>query len=234
MKLAALKSKAGPLPVWAWSLIVGLVLAIGIYYVRGKSQINNANIDPTAQVPTDPYAAFANYSAAPTTAPTDQGSSGSYETNQSWLAKGVALITGKNLGTALDAQNALTAYMNNGGTLTAAQTKLVNSVLQALGLPPEGVYGNPSGTNPAPPVTTPPPTGGGTKPPTPAKKQVRNYIRSNTDGSIAVVYTDGTKGEFTNMKAYTTFSAKHPAGALNGVTRTIYDSFPTAEKNPTW
>lgn len=212
----ALKEKAGPLPVWTWAVIVGLILALIMYYLRGRSQVNNvsASTDPNATVSTDPYAAFANYSAAPTTQPTtDQGASGSYETNQSWLAKAVTYLATKGI-LPLDAQSALNAYLSGGGTLTYQQSQIVNQALNQFGLPPDQVYGNPT-SSPKPNPT------------------VVRYIRS-TEGSIAAVYADNTKGEFTNMASYTSFSAKHPAGALQPVSRTEYDSYATAERNPTW
>jgi hypothetical protein len=216
---AALKSKAGPLPVWVWALLTGLVLALIMFYLRGKSQVNAAQ-NPNASVSTDPYAAFDNYSAAPTSVTPDanQGASGSYETNQSWIAKAVAWLTSTQNVSGLDAQNALTAYTTGGGALNATQTDIVNRALNQFGLPPEQVYGNPSGTAPTPPNAHP---------------TVQSYIR-NPVGSISVVYNNGTKGEFSSLTAYQAFSAKHPAGPYQNVTKEAYASIPTSERNPSW
>lgn len=216
---AALKSKAGPLPVWVWALIVGLILAFFMFYVHGRSKVNAvtpaSSTDPNAAVSTDPYAAFANYAAAPTTQPTtDQGASGSYETNQSWIAKVIAYLSTKGY-QPLDVQNALNAYTTGGGVLDYNQTQIVNAALSQFGTPPDQVYGNPTPTN--------------TKP----KPTVVRYIRSS-NGSIAAQYSDGTKGEFNNMAAYTSFSASHPAGALQPVTPQEYAQYAVSETNPSW
>ena len=211
----ALGKKAGPLPIWVWAVMTGLLLALIMFYLRGRSQVNNTQ-NPNATVSTDPYAAFANYSAAPTTQPTtDQGASGSYETNQSWIAKAVAWLTSTQNVTGLDAQNALTAYTTGGAPLTPTQTDIVNRALNQFGLPPEPVYGNPSGTS-------------GSAHPT-----VQSYIR-NPNNSISAVFNNGTKGEFTNLAAYQAFSAKHPAGPWQQVTAEAYSSIPTSETNPSW
>lgn len=214
--MAALKSKAGPLPVWAWAVVVGLILALIMYYIRGRAQVNKVtpSTDPNATVSTDPYSAFANYAAAPTTQPvTDQGASGSYETNQSWLAKAVTWLATKGF-SPLDAQSALNNYLNGGSVLSYADSQAVNQALSQFGLPPDGVLGNPT-SSPKP------------------KPTVVRYIRSS-NGSIAVLYSDNTKGEFTNMANYASFSSKHPAGALQSVSAEEYSGYATAETNPTW
>jgi hypothetical protein len=214
-----LKEKAGPLPIWGWALITAF-LGIGLfYYMHGRSKVANSGTSTTAQVPTDPYAAFANYSAAPTSVtPTDQGASGSYETNQSWLSKAVYWLTQQGKGTALDSQAALNNYLNNGTVLDQGQTQLVNAALDQFGLPPQPVFGAPSGTNPTPPSANP---------------TVQGYIRS-PNGSISAVFTNGTKGEFSSNSAYTTFSAAHPAGPWQQVSADYYTRIPTASTNPSF
>jgi hypothetical protein len=213
MDLAALKKKTGPLPMWAWALVVGLILSLIMFYLRGKSKIN-ATPNPSATVSTDPYAAFENYAAAPTTQPTaDQGPSGTYETNQSWMAKAIAFLTTKGI-QPLDAQAALNNYLNNGGALSYGDSQIVNQALSQFGLPPDGVYGSPSAS------------------PKPNPTVVR-YIRSS-NGSIAAVFNDNTKAEFTSMAQYTSFSARHPAGALQGVSPEEYATYPVSQTNPSW
>lgn len=186
---ATLTKKLGPLPVWGWGVIAGVVILVGYYYYSNNKKAANAGEADVVISSDDLFKSIAGGSGgvggsggATSTEPVN------YETNTSWRQKGVALLIGSGV-SPLKAQAALDNYIQ-GNPLTSEQAGYVNTVITALGLPPDGTFGIPSVlgapaatpaptptvTPPAPTVAPPAPTGAtgatsaraGTPAPTPA------------------------------------------------------------------
>lgn len=133
----AFSKKVGPLPVWAWGLIVGALIVAYMWY-RNRSSASNG-VASTLAGTTDPYgnaglytgndanAANANLATAST--------SKAIRTNAAWVRQAIQYMTGKGRNP-LAVQRALTAYLA-GRTLTEKQDKIVSEVLTHVGTPPK-------------------------------------------------------------------------------------------------
>jgi nucleoid-associated protein YgaU len=172
----ALTKKIGPLPGFAWLLIV-VGAAYGWYYWKGGHSVG-ASAPAPASLSTDTGAGTYTGATTDTTGSTFNGSvsttpagAAPATTNAQW-ARNVAdgLITsGAN---PTDVENALSAYLN-GQTLTPTQNAIINTALRQYGQPPEGIIAVHS---PAP-VAAPKPVAAPGKPapkpvPKPAPKPV--------------------------------------------------------------
>jgi LysM repeat protein len=155
-ELDQLKGKLGPLPVWGWGLIGGVVIGGYMYYRKRKAAAATANTNAGSQ-----------YSG--TNDSSNGGSAGELATTQGNAASG-SNVTGTLAGWAsqavnwligqgsnpTDASNAISAYIN-GQTLTPAQETMVNNSLTEFGAPPSGVLpvNVATTTTTSTPVTTP-------------------------------------------------------------------------------
>lgn len=138
----ALTKKIGPLPGFAWLLIV-VGGAYGYYYWKGGHSVG-ASAPAPASLSTDAGAGSYTGATTDTTGNTFSGAvsttpagAAASTTNAQW-ARNVAdgLITsGAN---PTDVENALSAYLN-GQTLSATQNAIVNTALRQYGQPPEGI-----------------------------------------------------------------------------------------------
>ena len=159
--------KLGPLPVWGWGVILG-VLVLGVYYYENNKQkaANAAVVSATTTGDNLAAGLVDNTSTDPTdglTGLTDQNTGttsgtlgSSLQTNSQWESSAVSWLSGHGY-SPLVAQSALEAYLN--GTLDNSNTNYVgavNAAIQNFGLPPEGTFSSPSATDPG---TTPAPTG---------------------------------------------------------------------------
>lgn len=151
------KGKIGPLPAWVWGLILG-ALIVAWMWVRRRNQTaasNTAAAQTDAVQETSPNSqllAGINTSGIPLSSLTGATTvpDAPNQTNASWLAQGI--MKGSDLGyTPLDTETALRNYLN-GTSLTPTQTQIVNSILSALGTPPQGINGTPSQTTTQPSV----------------------------------------------------------------------------------
>lgn len=134
------KGKLGPLPVWAWGAIVGVIAVAYIWY-SGRSD-NGASDGVQAAsdaVGTGADAAFDAIDGAfkPTASGSSLNTGDAEETadsNTAWGMRAVQHLIG--LGTApITAQQAVTAYLN-GDPMTTEQQALVNAAIGAVGQPP--------------------------------------------------------------------------------------------------
>lgn len=166
-----LAAKVGPLPAWAWGGLIGV--GVLMYSYSRSATTRAANATPVTIDPID--AAFAPGTANGTSLATT-ASTGPLDTNQAWLVRGVQTATGMG-SSAVDSTTALQTYLD-GGQLTYNQGQLLDKVLIAIGLPPNGAD--------TPRVTakeTPPVTGG-----------LTGFVRFVRDdrGVVWGVYADGT------------------------------------------
>jgi phage tail protein X len=151
---ATVTHKIGPMPGWAWVVIVAGVA--WVYYLwRKKGTVSpsgavqqTANTSSTTNgvgwggdgtIPT---------LSAPGTVVTSNGTPGS-TTNAQWSRNVVNSLIAGGADPAL-ANNALTTYLS-GGTLSTAQQSIVDTALTKYGAPPEGLI--PMNNAPAAPVT---------------------------------------------------------------------------------
>lgn len=182
-----LTAKLGPLPVYAWGLIIGAIFVVFMYFGKRKGGTEDTE-EATSQARTIDLNNFAPTSGIPNSGP---GTIIEPEetTNAVWLAQSLALLMGRGI-SPIDGQVALMNYLN-GLALTAEQQKLVNIALAKYGLPPQGVDAIPTKVPTATTPTTPAP--GVTPTPAPAARYVT--IEGDPDGGR--IYRAETNGTFT-------------------------------------
>lgn len=150
-----LTKKIGPLPVWAYGAILGVGLIAYMWWSSNSAASSATTTATTETVPDD--VSGTGLSAASDDTSSDVGATGTtLLTNALWEAQALADLAGSGV-SPLTAQVALENYLN-GVALTSQQQSIVNTVLTAIGPPPEGVAGTPILTAP---------TGGGTTTTTP-------------------------------------------------------------------
>lgn len=137
---ADLTKKMGPLPVWAWALLVGGGIGFYLYVKRTKSgTVNTA--DSTAAAAgtgfgtTNPGAG--NVSASSGGTDTSVTPTGVILTNQQWSVKAQSMLIAFGYDPAT-VSAALANYLG-GNDLTAQQNAIVNEALRAAGPTPESV-----------------------------------------------------------------------------------------------
>jgi hypothetical protein len=174
----AITDKLGPLPVYAWGAIAGLVIAGGSFLLRrNRPAIESSpagelgsSVSPApapASIPATSSAA-GSFMAAGTYVPPsgnvpyspDSPSSSSSPMaptdNAEWVRMGATLVTARNTGlTSSSVYDALNLY-TDGAELTDAQAAIVELAIRAVGVPPYTVPPIRIRTNTPPPATTAP------------------------------------------------------------------------------
>ena len=140
--------RLGGLPVWVWSAILGGALILMVAWSRHR-----AGAVP-AKGTTSPTGAQVPLGGGALPEPSTRGGGGAgaygggagavtgasdYTSNQTWLAQGLTLLGGQGVAP-LQAESALTRYLNGGG-LTAGEQDWINRVISAKGLAPQGTAG---------------------------------------------------------------------------------------------
>jgi hypothetical protein len=147
-----LTKKIGPLPVWAYGAILGVGLIAYMWWSSNSAASSATTTAATTETVPDDVSGTG-LSAASGDTSTDVGATGTtLLTNALWEAQALADLAGSGV-SPLTAQVALENYLN-GVALTPAQQSIVNTVLTAIGAPPEGVAGTPILTPPAGTGTT--------------------------------------------------------------------------------
>lgn len=142
-----LKQKAGPLPVWAWGVIVGVIVVAGMYWYSSKSASNGSVTDDSellAYPDLDGGSGDGSGSNTGTVVTGGTGSSGAQEFTSSlaWMTYAVAALI-KDGFSPLAVQSALSKYLS-GDTLSASEQQIVNIAITRYGMPPFGTDGPPS------------------------------------------------------------------------------------------
>jgi len=158
-----LKQKAGPLPVWAWGVILGVVVVAASYWYSSKSKASSAGDGADGGAGSlvaypdldggngDGSGSNSGTVVTGTDAPTS--SAPQFSSNAAWMTYVVAKLTAEG-NSPLTTQVALLNYLS-GKPLSAAEQALVNQAIGRFGLPPNGVDMIPT-LNPEPvPVKTP-------------------------------------------------------------------------------
>lgn len=187
-----LKGKLGPLPVWAWGVIVGLVLVAGvfIYSRRSSSDDGTPSIQGTAIDPQGYQTAGISGGSASSSDPTPDTTTPDYESNASWLNKASADVADFLGGSPSAIYAALRKYLT-GETVTSAERKYIDAALTRTGNPPEGTYGVSDTVDPKP--VTPKPT------PKPKPKPIKSlgYALVDPGGGgqkgVFEIYDDGSQ-----------------------------------------
>lgn len=203
--LNALTHKIGPLPGFAWVLIVG-GLAYGVYWWRSRGTASSiapgatvSATDGTVTGISDGSGGFGggsgvsggSYSGQVNTLPVGQAA---VTNNAQWAATaGNALIAAGQDPSAVS--NALSKYLN-GGTLTAQEQAIVNIAVRQYQLPPEGVLPIKAPAPVAPVVTVKPAPVVAPKPvapkPAPAKPVPKPAPKPAAPKPVAVTYHNYT------------------------------------------
>lgn len=155
----------GPLPVWAWGVIGGILVIAYLWWtqwrhsdsssVSGKDEPANA-LDLLPDQLLNPEA------------PQSTQQSSSFASNFTWLAQGVKLGIAMGF-SPLTVEQALRAYLD-GGSITSQQKLIIDAVIAQIGLPPDGTAGNVTIIPDPPPAPEKPEQPKPTTPPaTPAK-----------------------------------------------------------------
>lgn len=132
-----LTQKLGPLPVWGWGAIVGIVVLVG-YFLYSRASGSSGAGSASAGSSLDPQG----YQTAGI-----QGGSASntadvpaIPSNQSWLAKAAKLVADTLSQSPSQVYNALKKYLQ-GSPLTSQEQSWVDEALSRTGVPPEGTQG---------------------------------------------------------------------------------------------
>lgn len=128
-----LQRKLGPFPVWAWGVLLG-GLAIAWLYLSDAGILSPA--EDTSGEPAGEGAYGSDFSTVPIV-PEETETDAPEATNLEWLTQAVNAATGSGIATAVEAQTALSKYLE-GAQLTAAEGRILNEVLGLIGLPPQG------------------------------------------------------------------------------------------------
>lgn len=161
-KPADIKAKLGPLPVWVWGVLVGVVILGVVYYRRAEAKTAAADttangVSVSGEDLTSDLAGAASdgTTGASATDGTDLTTSSTVgQTNASWESDALAWLSSHGF-SPLVAQNALETYLE--GTLSStdsAAVGAVNAAIQNFGLPPEGVFATPTVTSTTPTTVT--------------------------------------------------------------------------------
>lgn len=149
--------KIGGLPVWAWSLIIGLVFVAAMYWYRMRASsgtVQSSGVGASRATGTGALDSLVggsgtlagSGSGVGTTTPREPESA--FTSNSTWLAQGVALLGGQGVAP-LDAERSLTNYLT-GGNLIPSEASWVNRVIASKGLAPQGTAGMSTVGTPAP------------------------------------------------------------------------------------
>lgn len=136
------KAKIGPLPAWAWGLIVGALFVVWMWVSQRNS---SSEVEVTESAPSDAdyggSVVEGSYGSDFSTVPVvPSGGAGEVasETNADWLRKAIAAVVDQGTVSTLSAQTALQKYLA-GQKLSAGETSIVNAATAKVGIPPEGV-----------------------------------------------------------------------------------------------
>ena len=148
------KGKLGPLPVWAWGAIIGVIVIAYVWFSGRTDESPDAETE-TAATPTPTIGLGDAIDGAFLPGTANGGGGGAtgiaetVGTGTGWVVPGDVALIGK--GTApLTAQAAISKYLDE-TTLTAAEGALVNTAIGLVGQPPESV-GIPKVSAPTPTV----------------------------------------------------------------------------------
>lgn len=163
------REKLGPLPVWAWGIIGG-VIVVGGYYV-----LNRGGNDGDQSVTVLDPSGYQTSGIQGGSASIDETQS--IDNNMLWLTRSARQVSGALSKSPSEVYAALQKWLS-GQTITDVEKGYVDTALQQSGNPPEGTQG-------VSPVTV---TG---------NRQVKYYRTSANTGRRYVIYTDGTFRELT-------------------------------------
>lgn len=177
------KDKVAGLPVWAWALVLGLVMVAVMYWMRARQAAGTATDAAPVYDALDTEGSLGTATGTDAPAPVDPEIV--YGSNRTWEAQAISIITALGV-SPLKAQRAVEAYLN-GDPLNWEQAIWINTAIAAKGLPPEGTNGvSPETPKPQPkPTPKPSPNPGPTKPKPPAPNKSKRVPKTGHGHSVA-------------------------------------------------
>lgn len=146
-------AKLGPLPVWAWGAIIGLLLLAFVWFSRsGGSTAATDTASGTTDAEASPLFPSSSNTVPSDTDTTAGSTDTTTSTNSYWLTQGSAFAVSRGYSPTA-AIAALTKWLN-GDTITADEQRIVDAVVKQIGAPPEGTSGT-STVTPAPTTAKP-------------------------------------------------------------------------------
>lgn len=132
--------KAGPLPVWAWGVLIGGAFVLWYWFRQGSSVSTETAEDGSTGTVATPSGDFSVVPVLP-----EGGNDVQDEhTNAEWLAQASNAVANSGV-SYVAAQTALMKFLN-GGTLSVQEQAIVDKARQLVGPPPEGTMGIPEVT----------------------------------------------------------------------------------------
>lgn len=154
-----LTGKLGPLPVWAWGGILGVVV-LGVYLFRQRASGSTTAPDSTDGSALDAIG-YATGGLGKPAADTDNASSnasGSPTDSTSWISGAATAVAAQSTASAAAVLATLQRYVYQGGSFTAQEQKWIDTAINLKGAPPQGTNGDVTFQKPttSTPVTTTP------------------------------------------------------------------------------
>lgn len=195
-----LKAKLGPLPVWAWGVIVGVLALIGyfVFYRRAgaasEASVTSANID-----------AMGYSTSGLSGGPQGDNYAAPVENNMTWLTRVSRSVADTLAASPVEVYNALYKFVT-GQDLTAKEKTYVDKGIEIGMSPPEGTQGIGKIL---------------------AEPSIMNYPRSSVgvirrqgSGDVAILYADQTK-KLLSVSDYVSMGSPPP----NVLPDSVYDSY---------
>lgn len=139
MDLSTIKEKLGPLPIWAWGVIVGVILLLA-YYIYNREKTLKTN---TATVAQDTYSSAADGLGQTSPPGVVTSAVDDVETNQTWLTKAVNYLSTQGFDSA-DATVALQSLLSGVPVVGDKAKTMVTEALDRFGVPPDLSAGIPT------------------------------------------------------------------------------------------
>jgi len=210
MNFDTIKEKVGPLPIWAWGVIVGAVGLLVFYVVKSRKDKTTG-----APIPQPGYGSAADDLGlvTPSGAVGSVIDGGSVETNQTWLAKAVSYLSTQGYNSA-DAAVWVQAFLTGLPIVGAEGKAAIRAALDRFGTPPDTSYGLPVFVDETP--TTP----------TDTKKPKLYYVEANRTWGL--IFPGGTQQTTTSQTAANAWASQY--GNAVTVTPAAYQAAFNASK----
>jgi hypothetical protein len=202
--MSSLTEKIGPLPVWAYGVIVGG----GLYLYRrshpAATTADGTSTDGSSTPPAGSDAGMPSTAPAVPQSPDNGSATPTPQTNAEWKQRATQLVLQLNSWSAYQIDNALSAYLG-GQTLDASQQSIVSQAIRMAGSPPTAPPSAP-GTGTKTDVATLSVSGSGVITPTPNGGRVA--ARMTVAGLFAINGTPASGSHVIGVQENNSFTGK--------------------------